>query len=102
MAFVICGVWRNYGAGAEDGAVFLWGAEAGACGLDGNDDGGGNFDDAADYAVLLWDGVVDFGGGEFIDFADAALCDGADVYDGSSCGGAGGGGGGFVVRNEVD
>lgn len=101
MAAVICGIFGDYGGRAETYEVFLWRKEAGFCCIGNYNDDFGNADDTTDYVVLLWDGVFDFSGGKFIDFADVTLCDGISFFDGDFCGGAGSGIGYFLVRNET-
>ena len=100
VAAVVRVVYGDYDAGAGADSVLLRGAEAGVCGRDGPDDGGGDFDDIANYIVLFRGGVFDIGGGEFADFADFVGGDGAHVYDRGACGGAFDGGGGGVVRED--
>ena len=84
-------VWEfcgDYDFRAFDAGVFLWGGKAGVCGRNNYYDDKCDIDDATDNFVFLWDGVVNFSAGEFADFADVAVCDGAGIFDGSFCGGA--------------
>ena len=85
MAIIFCEFCGDYDIGATTDKIFLWREKAGFCGGGGNYYTSGNSDDIADNFVLLRYGVVDFGGGEFANFADFAICDGASVFD--WCGG---------------
>ena len=101
MVAFICGVWRDYDARTEIDKVLLRREKTGVCGSHDHYDSECDIDDVADYIILLWDGVTDFGGGQVIDFADFAGGDGASVCDRSFCWGAGSGVCSFLVCDKV-
>ena len=65
--------------------MVLWNEEAGFYWIDDSYNCIGDCDDATDNTILLWCGIFNFGGCEFTNIANFAVCDGADVYD--WCGG---------------
>ena len=81
MDVVICELCGDNAAWTVIKQDILWCSEAWVYSIYSADDACGNVNDVADYAVLFRTSVFDFGGGEFVDFADAFNCDGIGIFD---------------------